>query len=521
MPGTGDLTLSLHGQKSTGSVAPAPQPVLVLALECDRLAAGASRHALGGVVQVLLGRGRERESERHTGAAGDELLIRVPDRWMSSQHARIECSFGRWILYDAGSKNGTLVNGAAVDRVVLRDGDLIELGHTLLWFRERVPLAPGDPVDLHLSLDALRARPPGLLTLAPGYARALGELERVSRSLLPIILTGESGTGKELLARAIHALSGRPGELVAVNCGAVPDSLIESELFGHKRGAFSGANEDRPGLVRSADHGTLFLDEIGDLPLASQAALLRVLQEREVMPVGANRPVGVDIRVIAATHRDLGAMVDRDEFRQDLYARLAGYIVLLPPLRQRREDIGLLIAALMARHAAATGIAVPAIDAAAARALFLYAWPRNVRELDSCLMASAILAGTEPIQLEHLPGEVRQGAARAALGPDLPPGAGDGHATPLPIPGRQGPSGGTAPGIPIAARDDDADDDDPIDHVQRGPLTDEDRRLRDEVVASLRSHAGNISAVARAMGKDRKQIQRWVKRFDLDPQSYR
>jgi len=574
VPGTGDLTLSLHGQKSTGSVAPAPQPVLVLALECDRLAAGASRHALGGVVQVLLGRGRERESERHTGAAGDELLIRVPDRWMSSQHARIECSFGRWILYDAGSKNGTLVNGAAVDRVVLRDGDLIELGHTLLWFRERVPLAPGDPVDLHLSLDALRARPPGLLTLAPGYARALGELERVSRSLLPIILTGESGTGKELLARAIHALSGRPGELVAVNCGAVPDSLIESELFGHKRGAFSGANEDRPGLVRSADHGTLFLDEIGDLPLASQAALLRVLQEREVMPVGANRPVGVDIRVIAATHRDLGAMVDRDEFRQDLYARLAGYIVLLPPLRQRREDIGLLIAALMARHAAATGIAVPAIDAAAARALFLYArlagyivllpplrqrrediglliaalmarhaaatgiavpaidaaaaralflyaWPRNVRELDSCLMASAILAGTEPIQLEHLPGEVRQGAARAALGPDLPPGAGDGHATPLPIPGRQGPSGGTAPGIPIAARDDDADDDDPIDHVQRGPLTDEDRRLRDEVVASLRSHAGNISAVARAMGKDRKQIQRWVKRFDLDPQSYR
>jgi transcriptional regulator with GAF, ATPase, and Fis domain len=502
----------MHGQKSAGNVAPAPQPVLVLALECDRLAAGPSRHALGGVIQVLLGRGRERESERNGGGAGEELVLRAPDRWMSSQHARIECSFGRWILYDSGSKNGTLVNGAAVDRAVLRDGDLIELGHTLLWFRERVSLAPGDPLDLHISLDALRARPPGLLTLAPGYARALGELERVARSLLPVVLHGESGTGKELLARAIHTLSGRPGELVAVNCGAVPDTLIESELFGHKRGAFSGANEDRPGLVRSAERGTLFLDEIGDLPMASQAALLRVLQEREVMPVGASRPVPVDIRVVAASHRDLGAMVDRGEFRQDLYARLAGYTVVLPPLRQRREDIGLLIAALMARHAAVTGTALPSLDAAAARALLLYGWPRNVRELDSCLMASAILAGSEPIQLEHLPGEVRQGAARAAGSGERPSSA-----DPL-APRGPGGGGGTAPGIPIAARD---DDDDPHEPVQRGPLTDEDRRLRDEVVASLRAHAGNISAVARAMGKDRKQIQRWVKRFDLDPQSYR
>jgi transcriptional regulator with GAF, ATPase, and Fis domain len=515
VPGPADLTLSMHGQKSAGNLAPTPQPVLIVALECDRLAAGSSRHALGGVTQILLGRGRDREAERNAGAAGDELCIRVPDRWMSSQHARVESSFGRWILYDAGSKNGTVVNGTAVDRAVLRDGDLIELGHTLFWFRERVSLGPGDELDRHVSLDELQARPPGLITLAPVYARALGELERVARSLLPIVLLGESGTGKELLARAVHGLSARPGDLVAVNCGAVPDSLIESELFGHKRGAFSGASEDRPGLVRAAHRGTLFLDEIGDLPMASQAALLRVLQEREVMPVGASRPVEVDLRVVAATHRDLLAMVERGEFRQDLYARLAGYTVMLPPLRQRREDLGLMVAALLARHAVATGIALPAIDAAAARAIFLHTWPRNVRELDSCLMASAILAGPEPIQLDHLHADVRSGAARA-IAADRPDEQVSGE---RPSVGHASDRPRTT--APNHAQPSDDNTDPAAEPVATGPLSEEDRRIKEEVIASLRLHGGNISAVARAMGKDRKQIQRWVKRFDLDPGSFR
>jgi transcriptional regulator with GAF, ATPase, and Fis domain len=521
----------MHGHKSAASGVPAPQPVLVVALECDRLGAGSSRHALGGVTQVLLGRGRERQVERRSGAGGEELLGRVPDRWMSSQHARIESSFGRWILYDAGSKNGTVLNGAAIDRAVLRDGDLIELGHTLFWFRERVPLAHDDAIDLHVTLDALRERQPGLVTLAPVYARALCELERVARSLLPIVLSGESGTGKELLARAIHALSERTGELVAVNCGAVPDTLVESELFGHRRGAFSGASEDRPGLVRSAHRGTLFLDEIGDLPMASQAALLRVLQEREVMPVGANRPVEVDIRVVAATHRDLGAMVDRGEFRQDLFARLAGYTVLLPPLRERGEDLGLLVGTLLARHAGAAGL--PSIDAAAARALFLHHWPRNVRELDSCLMAAAILAGAQSIELHHLPADVRQSSARtrsaerlAAASTEPVSGVSAGER----LSGQRAAADGSRAGGPgrggpfDATEPPDEGDDDLFDHgtpAVTGPLSEEDRRLRDEVIASLRAHGGNISAVARAMGKDRKQIQRWVKRFDLDPQSFR
>ncbi|HLU68553.1 MAG TPA: sigma 54-interacting transcriptional regulator [Kofleriaceae bacterium] len=492
MQGPSDLTLSLGGHRRDLERGPTQQPVLVVAMECDRLASGSTRHALGGVSAVLLGRGRERTAERRSGPGGHELVLQVPDRWMSSQHARIEASFGRWILSDAGSKNGTVVAGVATERAVLRDGDLIELGHTLLLFRERVPLWPDDPVDLSIDLAALGARPPGLVTLSPAYQRVLAELERMAASTIPILLLGESGTGKELLARAVHQISGRRGELIAVNCGAIPDTLVESELFGHKKGAFSGASEDRLGLVRGADGGTLFLDEVGDLPLASQAALLRVLQEREVLPVGGSRPVPVDIRVVAATHRDLPAMVASGEFRQDLYARLTGYTVALPALRDRREDIGLLCAALLARHGGGDLSAHPGIDAAAARALLTHGWPRNVRELDSCLAAATVLAGDGPIEIEHLPQEVREGPREA-----------EGGAGAEPAPG--GEPGAAVPGAEEPGRE----------------LSDEDRRVRDELVAHLTEHAGNISAVARAMGKDRKQIQRWVKRFGIDPGRYR
>ena len=154
-----------------------------------------------------------------------------------------------------------------------------------------------------------------------------------ARSQVPVLVSGETGTGKELIASAIHQLSGRPGPFVAVNCGAIAPNLVESELFGYRKGAFSGALEDRPGLVRSSEHGTLLLDEIGDLPLAAQAALLRVLQESEVLPVGGTRPVKVDLRVVAATHRDLGALAAQDRFRRDLLARLDGARIMLPALR--------------------------------------------------------------------------------------------------------------------------------------------------------------------------------------------
>jgi sigma-54 dependent transcriptional regulator, acetoin dehydrogenase operon transcriptional activator AcoR len=193
---------------------------------------------------------------------------------------------------------------------------------------------------------------------------------------------------------------------------------------------------------------------------------------------------------------------------------------MLPPLRQRREDLGLMVPALLARHAAATGVALPAIDAAAARALFLHSWPRNVRELDSCLMASAILAGKDPIQLDHLHAEVRSGAARAAAVERVDDEAVSGERVSAGQLSGPGSRGGTAPGNAVPLPDDN-DSGGFSEPVATGPLSDEDRRIRDEVIACLRAHGGNISAVARAMGKDRKQIQRWVKRFDLDPQSFR
>src|SRR5688572_23623203 len=316
------------------------------------------------------------------------LVVRVPDPWMSGNHATLSKVFGRWVLEDAGSKNGTVLNGEPQKRAFLGDGDVIELGHTFFLYRDALLTPADEPPDL----DAAQLAPhaPGLATLVPELALTFRRLEQVARSDLSILLTGESGTGKEVAARAIHGLSGRTGGFVAVNCGAIPDDLVESQLFGHRKGAFSGAHEESLGLVRAADRGTLLLDEIGDLPMPSQAAFLRVLQEREVLPVGGTRPVSVDIRVIAATHHDLNALVAEEAFREDLYARISGVKVTLPPLRERREDLGLLIATLLARTGAPPEQA--RFEVQAARALFRSHRPRNTRELENALAAAVVHA---------------------------------------------------------------------------------------------------------------------------------
>src|SRR5262249_15561207 len=211
--------------------------------------------------------------------------------WTSQVHARLSRAGDAWTIEDAGSKNGTLVNGRAVDRAVLSDGDVIECGGTFFVLR----CAAGPIADL----DGPRGTMEALRTPSPALEREMGVLRKIARARVPVLVRGASGTGKEVVATAIHALSGRTGPLVAVNCGAMPANLVESELFGSRRGAFSGA-EERPGLVRNADRGTLFLDEVAELPTASQAALLRVLQEGEVLPLGAGVAVTVDVRVVAA-----------------------------------------------------------------------------------------------------------------------------------------------------------------------------------------------------------------------------
>jgi len=234
-------------------------------------------------------------------------------------------------------------------------------------------------------------------------------ITRVAPSEATVLISGESGTGKELVARAIHLGGARAAApFVPVNCGAIPENLIESELFGHRRGAFTGAETEAIGLFRRAEGGVIFLDEIGELPLQMQAKLLRVLQERQVRPVGGERDIPVNVRVIAATNRDLAAEVTAGRFREDLYYRLNVINITLPPLRERREDIPMLMNSIL-RRVAAGGI-IPVITPAAMQALMGYDYPGNVRELENILERACVLGG-EAILLEHLPGAIMRRSA--------------------------------------------------------------------------------------------------------------
>ncbi|MBS1241539.1 MAG: putative acetoacetate metabolism regulatory protein AtoC, partial [Gemmatimonadetes bacterium] len=228
---------------------------------------------------------------------------------------------------------------------------------------------------------------------SPAIIEVMKTIARVAPSQATVLITGETGVGKEVIARTIHRYSTRAGHrFVAINCSALAEGLLESELFGHTRGAFTGASAARVGLFREADRGTLFLDEIGDISPGLQARLLRVLQEQEVVPVGAETPIAVDVRVIAATHRDIAAMVREGRFREDLYYRLNVVSIHLPPLRERRQDIPLLIDHFL-RALAARDLRGPvAIDPEAQAALLAWDWPGNIRELQNVLERAVVLA---------------------------------------------------------------------------------------------------------------------------------
>jgi len=419
-------------------------PVLAIVLEADRVDAGAWVVSLDGVRSVSLQRGKERHAER----VGDELVVSVPDRRMSKPHARIELG-ATCKLADLGSSNGTFALGAGseerVDASYLGWSQVLRTGHT---FSTVIPDAAV------LAQRARLAAPWPFTTLSVGFAVDLFKLERVAGSALPIMLLGETGTGKEVLARAAHDRSHRPGKMVAVNCGALPATLVEAHLFGHQKGAFSGAVKDEVGFVRAAQNGTLFLDEIGDLPLTAQVSLLRVLQEGEVTPVGAFEPVKVDVRVISATHKNLSAAVARGEFRVDLFARLSGFAFVVPPLRERLTDLGALLAALRP-----SGSAPFALRPDAAAALLRYDYPMNVRELRHAIDSAIVLGEEGVIRAEDLPARMRDFESPA--------------------------------------------------------LEEGDVALKQELEKRLLEHDGNLSQVAREMGKARQQVQRWVKRFGL------
>jgi DNA-binding NtrC family response regulator len=264
--------------------------------------------------------------------------------------------------------------------------------------------------DLQAALDELgeRARPRpagaqavpgvpmrfGMVGESPPMQRVFALLERVAPADVPVLIHGETGTGKELVARALHDYSKRKrGPFLAENCAAVAPTLLESELFGHKKGSFTDAHVDRPGHFVAADKGTLFLDEIGDMPLAMQAKLLRVLEEGEVRPVGSNKTIKVDVRVIAATHRDLAQMVDEKRFRQDLFYRLNVVKLELPPLRERPGDVPHLVRFCCARLGAELGIGTPVVTPAALEVLVRAPWPGNVRQLENELRRAFALTG--------------------------------------------------------------------------------------------------------------------------------
>jgi DNA-binding NtrC family response regulator len=259
------------------------------------------------------------------------------------------------------------------------------------------------------------AAPPGFVGASRLMRELFGLLGRAASSTLPVLVTGETGTGKELVARAIHDASGRDS-FVAINCAALPEHLLESELFGHEKGAFTGADREKIGLFQAADRGTLFLDEVGELPLALQPKLLRVLESGEIRRVGATRAQTVDVRVVAATHRDLETAVAEGRFREDLYWRINVLTLHVPALRERTADIPLLAEHFLARGRGAPGPSRPTRVSAEAMAVLVgYSWPGNVRELRNAIDRATVLARSGEIRAEDLPPRVRARGAVAAL----------------------------------------------------------------------------------------------------------
>ena len=413
----------------------------------------------------------------------------IPDQAVSRNHVRIFLEDDEWILRDLSSRNGTIVGGHYVSEHRLRDLDEIRIGDAIFKFVEE---EAASYVPFRIDGSRAKTAPPQLEDFVGGRQMdaIARDIARIAPTELSCMILGETGTGKEVVARAIHRLSGRKGSLQAINCAAIPDNLLESELFGYRRGAFSGADRDKPGLIKLADGGTLFLDEIGDMPLEAQAKLLRVLQSKEVFPLGATTAEHVDVRVACATHRNLREQVRDGKFRGDLFARLNEHAVSLPPLRQRKEDVYMLAKAFAARY----GRPDVGLTFSFMLALVHYDWPYNVRELESCIKRGLALTGGAPLDAKHLPQDIADHMKSYGdkKRPAPPPASVDGSA-----------GGGTS-----RSRDE-------VGAPKRPPPTEAELR------ALLERHQGNIAAVGRELGKERMQIHRWLKKYGISLDGYR
>jgi sigma-54 dependent transcriptional regulator, acetoin dehydrogenase operon transcriptional activator AcoR len=453
------VTISGFGELGTDETDVVREPGLVMIHAAEPLASPRAL-VLSGKVHVI---------GRAPGGGG----IPLNQPAVSRMHVTISRRGSQMVVRDMDSRNGTWVNGARIQEAELRPGDDLRIGDALFVFVDRkAPEHAAYRLDGTVAPGALPVTLPGV---AGGLSMAIlsAQVDACVRSRASTLILGETGVGKELVARGLHEASRREGAFTAVNCAALPAQLVESELFGYERGAFTGATRAHQGLVRSAERGTLFLDEIGDLPLEAQAKLLRVLATSEVLPVGATRPSAVDVRVVCATHRDLAVLVREEKFRADLYARVAAATIRVPPLRERKEDLFLLVQSFLARSR--MGHLRPTFPFVAK--LARHDWPFNVRELGNVLQHAAHLAKDEVLSIQHLPAGfgAHANVAPAAVG-----------ASAMVREGGRRPS-------PNA----------------------------DELTRRMVEHRGNVAAVARELERDPAQIYRWLKKFALDPDSFR
>jgi transcriptional regulator with PAS, ATPase and Fis domain len=329
---------------------------------------------------------------------GELADLRLADPAVSREHLRLHLSANGVVIKDESSRNGTWIGGLRVHNVALTSGARLTLGSTTITLH-----VDADVSEVPVSVSG---RFGDALGSSPAMRVVFGLLEKAAPTELTVLLEGESGVGKEVLARSIHGRSPRAsGPFVAVDCGAIPPTLIESELFGHVRGAFTGASTDREGLFAEANGGTLFLDEIGELPLDMQPKLLRALEQREVRPVGSNKARPIDVRIVAATNRQLSLAVQRNEFREDLLYRIGVVRVSVPPLRDRGDDI-----VPIARSFLATATSDPnrQLPPEVEAMLVSYQWPGNVRELRNVVQRFAALGMSDAASL------LTDGASRAA-----------------------------------------------------------------------------------------------------------
>ncbi|MEM9750403.1 MAG: sigma-54 dependent transcriptional regulator [Pseudomonadota bacterium] len=353
-----------------------------------------------------------------------------------------------------------------------------------------------------------------LIGSSPAMAQVARLGERAARSSIPILIDGESGVGKEMVARAIQGSSDRAGKaFVTVNCGAIPENLVESILFGHEKGSFTGASERHIGKFQEANGGTLFLDEVGELPLDMQVKLLRAIQENEVDPIGAKRPVKIDVRIISATNRDLLTEVREGRFREDLYYRLNVFPVQIPPLRERRDDIALLIEHFINRYNAEEGKQVRGVAPAALDVLRAQPWPGNVRQLENAIFRAVVLCDGDLLTADdfpHLAAEFEAAGIELGVGRPSPaeivpaaPAATATHApTPAAEPAPQTDDAASTAGIQVLDRD--------------GHLRTLEAIERDLIELAIATYDGQMSEVARRLGIGRSTLYRKVREQGID-----